>query len=67
MPVLKNTGSLRKENYAFVGWNTEVYGNGINYEPGTTLIMGNQNIILYAQWKFEQLIIWGSITTTIVT
>ncbi|MDU1567166.1 MAG: leucine-rich repeat protein [Clostridium sp.] len=67
VPVLKNTGSLRKENYAFVGWNTEVYGNGINYEPGTTLIMGNQNIILYAQWKFEQLIIWGSITTTIVT
>ncbi len=65
--VLSNTGNLRKINYAFIGWNTEASGTGIQYDPEEILIMGNKNIILYAQWKFEQLIIWGKITTTILT
>ncbi|MDV4151844.1 InlB B-repeat-containing protein [Clostridium sp. AL.422] len=65
--VLKNTGNLKKVNYAFIGWNTEVSGTGIQYDPDSTFIMGNQNITLYAQWRFEQLIIWGRITTTILT
>lgn len=65
--VLNNTENLRKVNYAFVGWNTEASGSGIQYDPGSIIIMGNQNITLYAQWKFEQLIIWGRITTTILT
>ena len=60
-----NLGYLRKDNYVFRGWNTQSQGNGIHYNSGETLIMGNENVILYAQWSFEQLTILGKINIII--
>lgn len=63
--ILGNLGYLRKDNYVFRGWNTQSQGNGIHYNSGETLIMGNENVILYAQWSFEQLTILGKINIII--
>ena len=38
-----------RENYTFMGWNTNSDGSGINYSSGDTYIR-NDNVILYAKW-----------------
>ncbi|MFJ7370110.1 S-layer homology domain-containing protein, partial [Lysinibacillus sp. NPDC098008] len=49
--VLGNTGNLIKAGYTFAGWNTQADGNGIDYASGSTFLMGNGSIILYAKWN----------------
>ena len=48
------TVSQNRFNYPghrFVGWNTKKDGSGISYQPGTTLLTGDTDITLYAQWE----------------
>ncbi|MDF9825595.1 putative repeat protein (TIGR02543 family) [Breznakia sp. PF5-3] len=48
--VVKGPGSISKEGYEFVGWNTEANGSGVSYtENGTFNI--TKDTILYAQWS----------------
>lgn len=39
-----------RENYNFLGWNTEADGSGTSYAPGSTYT-GNAALTLYAQWE----------------
>ncbi|MCI6691710.1 MAG: InlB B-repeat-containing protein [Clostridium sp.] len=48
--VSDNTGLLQNSGHNFNGWNTKADGNGTHYEPGDSFFIGNNNIILYAQW-----------------
>ena len=48
--ILSNTGSLSKTGFSFIGWNTKQDGSGIDRTPGTTFIIGPEDIILYAKW-----------------
>ncbi|AKL96033.1 cell wall/surface repeat protein [Clostridium aceticum] len=52
--VLENTGNLVRSGYTFVGWNTQVDGSGIDYIPGSQVIMGISNVTLYAKWEAVQ-------------
>lgn len=38
-----------KEDYTFIGWNTEQYGGGTSYQPGDHITLA-QDTTLYAQW-----------------
>ncbi len=49
--VADNSGKLTREGSTFAGWNTRADGTGQGYLPGSTLILGAANVILYAQWK----------------
>ncbi|TSI07371.1 InlB B-repeat-containing protein [Lysinibacillus sp. BW-2-10] len=49
-----NSGNLEKVGFHFVGWNTQANGNGVTYQPGETIPMGNQNLILYAKWEINE-------------
>lgn len=51
--VKANTGSLAKDGYDFVGWNTQADGNGTNYAAtgSATFTMGSANVTLYAKWS----------------
>ncbi len=42
-----------RENYTFIGWNTDQDGNGTAYAPGdeVALTAANNTAILYAQWE----------------
>ncbi len=48
--VRDNTGLLEKTNYTFHGWNTQPDGNGVTYQPGDVINLGNSGIDLYANW-----------------
>jgi uncharacterized protein (TIGR02145 family)/uncharacterized repeat protein (TIGR02543 family) len=48
--VLGNNGNLTKSGCTFSGWNTQENGSGAAYTGGTTLKMGYENVVLYAQW-----------------
>lgn len=52
--VMGNTGSLKKDNCTFVGWNTAADNSGVNYHPGEKLIIRNENVRLYAKWTQRQ-------------
>jgi len=41
---------MTKNGYRFFCWNTEEDGNGTDYAPGSTCIMGTSDIILHAVW-----------------
>ncbi|MGL4383196.1 MAG: InlB B-repeat-containing protein, partial [Bacilli bacterium] len=43
-------GTLVKNNYTFMGWNTEANGSGTNYAVGASLTLSG-NIDLYAKWQ----------------
>lgn len=45
----QNTGSLKKEDYKFTGWNTSPDGQGIHYEEEATY-SDEKNLTLYAEW-----------------
>jgi len=47
--VLGN-GSLVRDGYSFVNWNTQADGLGDTYIQGPVLTMGNADVKLYAQW-----------------
>ena len=50
--IAGNTGSLEKEDYIFVGWNTASDGTGTHYDVGATMKMPNKSagVTLYAEW-----------------
>ncbi|MEY2370740.1 InlB B-repeat-containing protein [Lysinibacillus capsici] len=48
--VQGNSGNLVRTGYTFAGWNTVQDGKGIAYIANTPLIIGEADIILYAQW-----------------
>lgn len=37
--------------YVFGGWNTKADGSGTTYAPGSSAVMGAENITLYAVWN----------------
>ncbi|MBD2872054.1 InlB B-repeat-containing protein [Paenibacillus arenilitoris] len=45
-----NTGNLAKAGYRFSGWNTAADGSGDRYAPGDAIVIGAENVTLYAQW-----------------
>jgi uncharacterized repeat protein (TIGR02543 family) len=47
--VLSNSRSLLKNNFVFVGWNTDANGSGTQYYPGYRILI-NSTDTLYAQW-----------------
>jgi len=54
--VLGNTGGLTRINdggtsYYFTGWNPKADCSGVFQAEGSTFIMGESHVILYAQWK----------------
>ncbi|NCB01671.1 MAG: hypothetical protein EOM67_05835 [Spirochaetia bacterium] len=51
--VLDDTGTLIKPESTFSGWNTKSDGSGETYDAEETLLMGNQDITLYAIWTPE--------------
>ncbi len=48
--VLDNTSGLYKSGFVFSGWNTSRDGTGSAYAAGSTFLMGNYKVKLYAQW-----------------
>jgi hypothetical protein len=48
--TIASPGSLVKDGYSFIGWNTNPGGTGFPYEPGE-LIFVDANENLYAQWQ----------------
>src|SRR5690606_33624749 len=48
--VSDNVGVLTKIGHTFAGWNTAPDGSGESYLPGQTLILGAEDVTLYAQW-----------------
>ncbi len=61
--VLGNTGSLVKNGYTHVGWNTESEGTGIGYVAGSTFTMSTADVTLYAIWA-ENDYSWSQKTTS---
>jgi uncharacterized repeat protein (TIGR02543 family) len=51
--TVANQGSLLKEGYDFVGWNTDKEGKGTAYTVGLSFTMGKAAVTLYAQWKLK--------------
>nr|WP_243735216.1 Ig-like domain repeat protein [Paenibacillus turpanensis] len=49
--VLGNTGELKRNNYAFAGWNTKADGTGTTYQEGDTFTIGAGHFKLYAKWE----------------
>jgi uncharacterized repeat protein (TIGR02543 family) len=50
--IPKNT-SLKRAGYIFTGWNTKPDGSGRTFRPDTVLIMGSEDIQLFAKWTIE--------------
>ena len=40
-----------RDNYRFLGWNTEEDGSGEDYDPDDTFRMPDEDVHLYAQWR----------------
>ena len=57
--IVLDSGDLRGVAIAdgitqrFTGWNTKYNGTGNAYAPGSPLIMGTSDVILYAQWTTD--------------
>ena len=45
--------TMTREGFEFVEWNTAVDGSGMGYDPGETLTVGAEPIVLYAIWEEE--------------
>ena len=58
--TVADSGNLEKTGYTFLEWNTKIDGSGISYNSGDTFLMGSENILLFAQWKFE---LWAKSTS----
>jgi len=52
--VQNNTGILEKSGNSFIGWTTGINGTGSRYNPGESLAIGSNNVILYALWTSAQ-------------
>lgn len=42
---------FKRNNYTFIGWNTQADGKGTPYKPGDTFTLTGNNTVLYAQWS----------------
>src|SRR5690606_39573914 len=51
---MSDQGTLSKIGYSFASWNTAPDGSGESYQPGQTLILGAEDVTLYAQWTINQ-------------
>ena len=40
-----------RNNYAFIGWNTQADGKGTAYKPGDSFTLTDKDTVLYAQWS----------------
>jgi len=49
--VSGNIDGLVKSGYTFTGWNTQADGRGAGFTQSDTFIIGNSNVVLYAQWS----------------
>ncbi|ANF98662.1 hypothetical protein AR543_06090 [Paenibacillus bovis] len=52
--IAANTGNLSLSKHSFNGWNTQPDGSGTTYQPGQTLQIEDQNLILYAIWQKDR-------------
>lgn len=46
------------KGHEFIGWNTKADGSGDAYSPGDEMLIGKENIRLYAQWRE----VWRNVT-----
>ena len=46
-----NTNAFTRENYKFIGWNTEADGSGATYADEGAILELSGDITLYAQWQ----------------
>lgn len=49
--ALGNTGALERDGYSFEDWNTEPDGSGTRFASGDTFVMGDADVVLYANWE----------------
>lgn len=49
--VLGNTGTLERDWFEFIGWNTSADGTGTHYDSDDVFIVGAASVTLYAEWK----------------
>lgn len=52
--VKDNSGNLHRFVLTFTGWNTSADGSGTEYAAGSMIIIGQESVILYAQYKNTQ-------------
>ncbi len=52
--IVATAGTLTRTDHTFDGWNTAADGSGTAYATGSTVVMGNADITLYARWEAEQ-------------
>lgn len=45
-----DAGSIERDGYVFIGWNTAANGSGTHYDAGATLTGIGDNVLLYAHW-----------------
>ena len=65
--VLGNTGGLSKTGYTYQHWNTASDGSGVSYNSGQTFVMGDQSVMLYAQWAVNSYSLTYSANTTLTS
>ena len=49
MTVAQN--EFTRNNYTFIGWNTQADGKGTAYKPGDSFTLTDKDTMLYAQWS----------------
>ena len=56
--------SFKRAGYVFLGWDTQVDGNGTAYKDGSQVPLQDKDITLYAQWQpvFEQFTPTGGVS-----
>lgn len=52
--VATNSGNLVRQGFTFGGWNTAADGTGSAYASGSTLLLPNGGLTLYAMWVPSQ-------------
>jgi hypothetical protein len=52
--VVAAAGTLARTDHLFVGWNTAVDGGGTAHLPGSSLVMGDADVTLYAAWDLDE-------------
>ncbi len=45
-----NSGNLARAGFSFAGWNSLADGTGTNYEAGSTIKLGTEDLNLFARW-----------------
>lgn len=53
---LPENNGMEKTGFNFIGWNTQPDGTGKHYNSTDQYIMGDSDVILYAQWRDEDIV-----------